>query len=106
MVRKSARFLAPIAIAAVALGVYLIVHANVATTHSSPTHTSRQVVRRSHRSHRPAPAKPRFYSVRPGDSLSAIAGRTGVSLSQLTSLNPSLSPPYSLQSGQRLRLRR
>ncbi len=106
MVRKSTRFLAPIVIAAVALSVYLIVHANVATTHSTATQTSGVVRRHSRRSHRSAPARARYYTVKAGDSLSAIATRTGVALTRLTALNPSLSPPYSLHSGQRLRLRR
>ena len=106
MVRKSTRFLAPIVIAAVALSVYLIVHANVTTTHSTATHTSGVVRRHSRRRHRAPPARARYYTVRAGDTLSAIATRTGVALSRLTALNPSLSPPYNLQSGQHLRLRK
>ena len=105
MVRNSARFLAPVALAAVAVGIYLIVHGNVATTHAT-IHTTSAVVTNIHRRHRHAPARARFYTVKSGDSLSAIATRTGVALSRLTALNPALSPPYSLSTGQRLRLRR
>ncbi len=45
-----------------------------------------------------------FYRVRPGDTLSAIAGRFGVPLSQLYSLN-GLGPSSVLQIGERLRIR-
>jgi LysM repeat protein len=110
MVRNTGRLLAPIAIIAVAVGVYLIVHGNV-TTHSTATiHTTsdRVVDTRPHRSrHRPqVAAKASFYVVRAGDTLSAIAGRSRVSLTQIEALNPSLTSPYSLHTGQRLRLRR
>lgn len=105
MVRNNARFLAPVALAAVAVGIYLIVHANVATTHTTTMHTTSDTVRRTHTA-RHRPAAPRFYTVRSGDTLSAIAAKTKVPLSELTGLNPSLSPPYSLHTGQRLRLRR
>ncbi|MGA2009094.1 MAG: LysM domain-containing protein [Solirubrobacteraceae bacterium] len=88
MVRNSARFLAPLALAAVALGVYLVVH----STHPGATRRRK--------------LGPKFYVVKPGDTLSAISARTKVSLTRLTTLNPALSAPYNLQTGQRLRLRR
>jgi LysM repeat protein len=47
---------------------------------------------------------PRFYTVKPGDNLAAIAETTGVPLEELRSLNPSLDP-QGLVSGQRVRLR-
>ena len=106
MVGKSARFLAPVALAAVTLGVYLIVHSTLAA-HSSPlTHPSAVIVN-GRRQVRHGRRGPKFYVVRPGDTLSAIADKTGVSMSSLTNLNRSLeSSPNSLQTGQRLRLRR
>jgi nucleoid-associated protein YgaU len=105
MVAKSARFLAPIALAALAVGVYMIVHAALAPrdpaarrTSTAIVHTSRSARRRRH--------QPTFYTVKAGDTLSTISDKTGVSLPRLTQLNPSVSsPPYSLQTGQRLRLR-
>jgi LysM repeat protein len=48
--------------------------------------------------------KPRFYVVRAGDNLALIAEKTGVTLEQLTALNPSLDP-QGLVTGQRVRLR-
>jgi LysM repeat protein len=50
---------------------------------------------------------PKFYTVRSGDTLGSISSRTHVPVSVLTTLNASLSQnPNSLQTGQRLRLRR
>jgi LysM repeat protein len=105
MVAKSARFLAPIALVAVALGVYMLVHSSLSKTTTTASQSSTTVVnsRRSGHHGRP-PAK--FYVIKPGDTLSAIAGKTNVALPRLISLNRSLVPPYNLQTGQRLRLRR
>lgn len=47
---------------------------------------------------------PRFYTVKPGDNLAAIAEETGVPLDELQALNPELDP-QGLVSGQRVRLR-
>jgi LysM repeat protein len=107
MVAKSARFLAPIALAAVGVGIYLIVHSTLATHRATITQSSSRTTTATGRRDARAKPKPKFYVVKPGDTLSSIAAKTGVQLSQLTSLNPSVSaPPYSLQAGQRLRLRR
>ncbi|HEY2259488.1 MAG TPA: LysM domain-containing protein [Solirubrobacteraceae bacterium] len=103
MLAKSARLLAPMAIAAVAVGVYLIVHASVvvhphAQAQSTSAITSRHKPAR-HRSH------PKFYVVKAGDTLSSISVKTHVPIERLLGLNPLVSP-NSLQTGQRLRLRR
>jgi LysM repeat protein len=45
-----------------------------------------------------------FYVVRPGDTLSTIASRTGVPIERLLALNPSVDPE-GLVSGQRIKLR-
>jgi LysM repeat protein len=104
MVRNSARFLAPLALAAVALGVYLVVHSTLAP---HPTITTSSTVSAGHPgATRRRKLGPKFYVVKPGDTLSAISARTKVSLTRLTTLNPALSAPYNLQTGQRLRLRR
>jgi LysM repeat protein len=106
MVAKIARFLAPIALAAVGVGVYLIVHSTLmhqTTTISSTTSTVASSNHKAHKHHR----LPKFYIVKSGDTLGAISSHTHVSVATLTSLNHSLeSNPNSLQAGQRLRLRR
>jgi hypothetical protein len=107
MSRYVARLMAPLAIAVVAVGIYLVVHDNLATHHPTPAHTAGHSHRHRHvYSRHHSRARPRYYTVRSGDTLSAIASRTGVSMTRLEALNRSLHPPYDLQSGQRLRLRR
>ena len=106
MVAKSARFLAPIALAAVVAGTYLIVHAGLATHH--PTSTQSSSLIQGRRSGGPAGRhrrQPKFYVIKSGDTLSQISVRTHVSVPRLSALNPRMSP-NSLQTGQRLRLRR
>jgi LysM repeat protein len=102
MVAKSARFLAPIALAAVAVGIYLIVHSELAT-HRTTTPQTSQLLARPHHGRRAR--RPKFYTVKGGDTLSGISVNTHVSILRLTELNPGISP-NSLQTGQRLRLRR
>jgi spore germination protein YaaH len=105
MVGKSARFLAPVALAAVTLGVYLIVHSTLA--HHNATGHPNAVIVNGRRQVRHTRRGPKFYFVKPGDTLSAIAAKTGVSMASLSNLNPALATsPNSLQTGQRLRLRR
>lgn len=109
MSRYVARLMAPLAIAVVAVGIYLIVHDNLATHHAAPAlRTGRSYAHRHdrHRHRHSRHGKPKYYTVKSGDTLSAIASRTGVSLSRLEALNHSLQPPYGLHTGQRLRLRR
>jgi len=101
MVRRAARLLAPIVIIAVAVSVYLIVHATV-DNHHTVTHSS-ATARKRHHKHKDA-HKPKYYVVKAGDTLSGIATRTGVPLSRLERLNPTVSP-NALQPGRRLRLR-
>jgi LysM repeat protein len=105
--RNPARYLAPLALIAAAAATYVIVHhALKHQTASSPpaivqtTSTTGHATGSHTRSH-----KAKFYVVRPNDTLSTIAARTGVSLSTLESLNPSINP-NALQPGHPLRLRR
>ena len=99
--RSRARYLAPIALAATIAGTYVIVH-DALTAKSKSAHTP--IVLRPTRPHGRF-AKKKYYAVQPGDSMTAIAAKTGVPLSTLESLNPHVDP-NSLQTGQRLRLRR
>jgi LysM repeat protein len=101
MLAKSARLLAPLALAAVAVGVYLIVHSGLPAHHSTVSHSTTALVPGHKRPH----PRPKFYVVKPGDTLSAISVKTHVPMYRILSLNPLVSP-NSLQTGQRLRLRR
>jgi hypothetical protein len=95
------RYLAPIALAAVIGGTYLVVHTGL-TKKDSVAQRSRGP--RAGRAHRRL-ARAKFYAVKPGDSLTSIARNIRIAISTLESLNPTLDP-NSLQTGQRLRLRR
>ena len=44
-----------------------------------------------------------YWTVRPGDTLTKISAKTGVSIAQLEALNPN-TDPVALESGQRLKL--
>jgi len=99
--RSRARYLAPIALAATIAGTYVIVHDSLSPkTKAPPPHVVIGPVRPHGKF-----AKQKYYAVQPGDSMTAIAAKTGVPLSTLESLNPHVDP-NSLQTGQRLRLRR
>ena len=107
MVAKTARFLAPIALAAVGVGVYLIVHSTL-DKHTVTVLSSSSTIAtgRQHTSHKRRRV-PKYYIVKSGDTLSKISSHVHVPVAELTTLNPSLSSdPNSLQTGQRLRLRR
>lgn len=104
--RNPARYLAPLAIAAVAVASYTIVHRALMHKHKSASlsivqsATTPTTTRTGHKG-----SKAKFYVVKPNDTLSRIAAKTGVSLSTLESLNPNVTPD-SLHPQQRLRLRR
>ncbi len=97
--RSRARYLAPIALVAAGVGIYLVAHATLTAKHTT-AHSQQARLKPSQRKF----AKARFYTVQPGDSLTSIASKTGISLTKLEGLNPS-ADPNALQTGQRLRLR-
>ena len=100
---KPSRYLAPLALVVAAGATVVVVtsqlhpahHASAATTAATTTATQRHVSLRPTRS----------YVVKSGDTLSAIAAKTGVGLAAIEALNPGVNPS-SLQTGQRLKLRR
>jgi LysM repeat protein len=105
--RNPARYLAPLAIAAVAVASYVIVHKALMHKHASASLSivqSSSSSSHSRTTHRIS-SRAKFYVVRPNDTLSKIAARTGVSLATLKLLNPNVNPD-ALQPQQRLRLRR
>ena len=100
--RSPARFLAPLALLAVAFALYSIVGGGgggdeePATTQqprATATATAKKETKR----------KRKVYVVKPGDTPSGIAEKTGVSLEQLEKANPDLDPQL-LAPGQRIRI--
>jgi len=107
-----ARLLAPLALVAAALSIYLVVRSELsggagpASTRPAATTTTERTstTSRSGGSGRSSSRRPRTYTVRAGDVLSSIAERTGVPLSRLEELNPDVDP-QALRTGQKLKLR-
>ena len=108
--RTPARWLAPIALVACAFAVYTVVNNNLladdepATTSStarSATSTTGTTSKRSKSGSRSR--RRRSYTVKSGDTLSAISIKTGVPLARIQALNPKLDSD-SLQTGQRVKL--
>ena len=99
MTRSPRRFVAPLALAAVAATATVVVaNGTGGGAAKKPPTTSSLTAHRARPLHH-------TYRVRAGDSLSAIAARTGVTVGQLEQLNPTLDPS-ALRPGQRIRLRR
>ena len=102
--RSPARWLAPVALLGAVAAVLIVVSSDTgkssssnggaAVTSSSTSTTHTQTTPRSHR---------RFYVVKPGDVLSAIAAKTGVALNELMRLNPHVDA-QTLTVGQKLKL--
>jgi LysM repeat protein len=103
--RSPARFLAPLALVAFVVALVMIIQAagndqsgeEPATNSSKPAATSTATPKTKR--------KRKVYVVKPGDTPSGIAEKTGVSLEQLEIANPDLDPQL-LAPGQRIKLPR
>jgi LysM repeat protein len=107
--RSPARFLAPLALAAVAVALILVVSKSGDT---ESTAQSTGVTRTADGSATPAAGKKqrkrrvrKMYTVKPGDTPSGIAEKTGVPLEDILALNPTLDP-QTLAPGTKIRLRK
>ena len=104
--RSPLRFLAPIALLAFAVALYTVVHdaSDPAGKSSSdtPAQTSATPAKQS-ASKKSSKTKRRVYTVKKGDTASAIAEKTGVSIETMQKLNKNFDP-QSLSLGQRIRL--
>ncbi|HET9739740.1 MAG TPA: LysM domain-containing protein [Solirubrobacteraceae bacterium] len=104
--RSPARFLAPLALVAFTIALFLIVTgSNDTETESGPNRTSetRPAASPKGKGTNGRPGR-RRYTVKPGDTPSSIAEKTGVPLADILRLNPDLDP-QALSPGQRLKLR-
>ena len=90
------RYLVPAAIVALIAAVIIAIVTALggSNTTSRPTSSRAAVARKL----------PPYWTVRPGQTYSQIAAKTGLSVDQLERLNPA-TDPYGLVPGQRLRLR-
>lgn len=110
--RSPARYLAPLAIVAFLIALTVVVSSagddgggDASPAGSATAEPTTSPEPSSERSGNRRRSTRRTYTVRPGDTPSAIAERTGVPLEQLEALNPDIDP-QQLSPGQRLRLRR
>jgi LysM repeat protein len=103
--RSPARFLAPLALVAFVIALFLVV-TNSRPDSESPAGSSNSSDTRPNST--PSAKKerkgPRRYRVKEGDTPSSIAEKTGVPLEEILRLNPDLDP-QTLSPGQRIRLR-
>ena len=103
-----ARVLAVLALAGVALAIFLVVSSSIEDSDPDdkpavqrPNNDNKNQGNNDNQNQN---GSPKFYVVQPGDSLSLIAEKTGVSLERLQQLNPDIDPQL-LPSGVKLRLR-
>jgi|SRR5690242_11834675 LysM repeat protein len=103
--RTPARWLAPLALVTVAVAVYAVVDNTLLKDDSSPTTTTQQTTTTKTTASSKKKKHRRMYTVKSGDTLSAISIKTGVSLATIQRLNPKLDAD-TLHAGQHVRLAR
>jgi LysM repeat protein len=105
--RSPARFLAPLALVAVVVALFMVVSSTKNDSGSKGTSgqtTSHPTASPSSKAKKRARKGPRRYTVKTGDTPSSIADKTGVPLEEILRLNPDLDP-QTLSPGQRIKLR-
>jgi LysM repeat protein len=100
--RSPARFLAPLALVAVVVALFMILGGSEEGG-EQPANTTQPAATATATKTPAAKRKRKVYVVKPGDTPSGIAEKTGVSLEQLEKANPDLDPQL-LAPGQRIRL--
>jgi len=106
--RSPARFLAPLALVAFALALFVVVSnttngdGNTARDSTQPTQSTNSPNGGGGKKKR---KRPRTYTVKSGDTPSGIAEKVGIELDRLLELNPDLDP-QTLTPGTEIRLRR
>jgi LysM repeat protein len=108
--RSPARFLAPLALLGFVVALFLVVSHSTSgggsgndakTTQERPATSTSASDGGASTTHK----GPRYYSVKPGDTPTSIASKTGVPLTQIEQLNPNLDP-QTLNPGERIKLRK
>jgi LysM repeat protein len=106
--RSPARFLAPLAVVAVAVALYGVLKHNLSDNGSdkAPPAAQSSGPKTRQAAERKSPKKRtrKTYVVKPGDTPSAIAEKTGVPLAEIERLNPDLDPQL-LAPGTKIKLR-
>ena len=104
--RSPARFLAPLALVAFVIALFMVVTSseNQPGDSNAPNQSSGTTATPSSTDADQKPKGRRRYTVKPGDTPSSIAEKTGVPLDEILRLNPDLDP-QTLSPGQRIKLR-
>jgi LysM repeat protein len=107
--RSPARFLAPLALVAVVIALFMVVNSSLDESGggNTPGQTStqpRSSPSTSGKKGKKERRQPRRYTVKSGDTPSSIADKTGVPLEEILRLNPDIDP-QTLSPGQRIKLR-
>jgi LysM repeat protein len=107
--RSPARLLAPLALVAFALALYVVVSST--TKDDAGSKGAQGTAQPAGATATPKPKggkgkrKRRTYTIKSGDTPSGIAEKTGVPLDQILALNPKLDP-QSLSPGTKIKLRK
>ena len=103
--RSPARFLAPLALVVAVVAVLVVVGSSSTSGDGDKNDGAKTSTTSRGERTETTPRRVRAnYTVKTGDTLGAIAEKTGVSVEQLQELNPELDP-QALVSGQRIKLR-
>ena len=104
--RTPARWLAPVALVTCAVAVYAVVDNTLLKDDTSSTgNSSTQQAAPTKKKASKSKKHRRLYTVKSGDTLSAISVKTGVPLDTIQRLNPKLDAD-TLHAGQHVRLAR
>lgn len=97
----TARIFAAIALVAAALIVVVVISSAVNDSSSNGHHKSKHHAHKEAARHR---TKAKTYTVQTGDTLTAIAHKTGVPVAEIKALNPTVDPQI-LIAGETLKLK-
>jgi LysM repeat protein len=103
--RSPARYLAPFALVAFGIALFMVVTSSSTDPETeAPNRATESQPSGSPNGEEKERKGRRRYTVKPGDTPSSIAEKTGVPLEDILRLNPDLDP-QTLSPGQRIRLR-
>lgn len=97
----AARIAAVIALIGAVIVIVIVVSTAMNGSNSSSTHHKQRQAQKEKTKHR---TKAKTYTVETGDTLTAIAHKTGVPIAELLALNPEVDPQI-LIAGQTLKLK-
>lgn len=101
------RLLAPLAFVAAAAALVFVVQQALddegSSTPTTPEPAVSVVVTTEEVETSTVPVEKKYYRVKPGDTLTDIAGRFGTTVDELLELNPGVDP-LALEPGQRIRV--